>query len=263
VPEHGRFAIVTGSQGAHFALWQFKDKVTPTKDNDKTLKKPPTPFTWHELNVKDADAAVKFYKSALSWTTHDHPMGPEVYHMFALKGEKDAKKCFGGVGKLEGDAPPHWLIYIDVKNCDETVAKISEHGGKILKPAFDVPTVGRMATVADPQGAVFAVFQPAPKSEKMDDTSEGEKKRPSRGKGKKKEDKDDDEKPEKKEKKAPAKSRGKSKRKAAESVDDEESGDKDKKEKDDEANGDEGEDEDKPKKKKSGRARGKKAKTDD
>jgi len=277
VPEHGRFAIIADPEGAHFALWQMKEKVTPTKDNDKNLKKPPTPFCWGELNVKDSEAALKFYKPALGWASHDKAMGPgddaPKYHMFALKGERDVKKVFSGIGRLEGDARPHWLTYVEVKNADETVAKITELGGKIIKPAFDVPTVGRMSTVADPQGAVFAIFQPAPKSEKMDDSAaEGEKKRPSRGKGKKKEkdEDDEDEKPEKKEKKAkaPAKSRAKGKRKAAE-VDDEED-DKDKKddkEKDEQANGDKDKEGDKKKDKEEGdkkksRTRGKKAKTE-
>jgi len=276
VPNHGRFAIISDPEGARFALWQMNDKVTPTKDNDKNLKKPPTPFCWEELNVKDSEAALKFYKPALSWTSHDHAMGPgddaPKYHMFALKGERDPKKAFSGIGRLEGDAHPHWLTYVEVKNADETVAKISELGGKIIKPAFDVPTVGRMATVADPQGAVFAIIQSAPKPEKMDDTAEGEKKRPSRGKGKKKEkDEDEDEKPEKKEKKAkaPAKSRAKGKRKAAEA--DEEDGDEDKKddkEKEEQANGDDKDKESDKKKdkeegdKKKSRARGKKAKTE-
>ena len=51
-----------------------------------------------------------------------------------------------------------------VASCDETVEKAKSLGATLCAGPFDVPTVGRMAVLQDPQGAVFQVisyFPPA------------------------------------------------------------------------------------------------------
>jgi predicted enzyme related to lactoylglutathione lyase len=53
--------------------------------------------------------------------------------------------------------PPHWLNYIGTPDVDATVRQAVEFGGKVVTPAADVPRVGRMAVLQDPQGAMFAV----------------------------------------------------------------------------------------------------------
>jgi hypothetical protein len=58
------------------------------------------------------------------------------------------------------NTPPHWLAYFYVSNCDETAAKTNELGGKTLLAPLTIEKVGRMAILADPQGAVFAVIGP-------------------------------------------------------------------------------------------------------
>jgi uncharacterized protein len=60
---------------------------------------------------------------------------------------------------MEG-VPPHWNVYFNVADVDTSVAKIVDLGGASVAPAFDAPDVGRMAMVADPQGANFWVMAP-------------------------------------------------------------------------------------------------------
>lgn len=85
---HGFFTIHTDPEGAAFALWQMAGKtVTPTRDGDKNVTKPKTPFCWYELVGKNAEAQLKFYKPALNWGSIDQQMGPDMtYHMVCLKG---------------------------------------------------------------------------------------------------------------------------------------------------------------------------------
>jgi len=66
----------------------------------------------------------------------------------------------GGVmaPQMEG-IPPHWNVYFNVESADDTVARAQELGGNAVAPPFDVPGVGRMAVVADPQGAMFSLMQ--------------------------------------------------------------------------------------------------------
>ncbi len=118
-------------------------------------------FVWFELATTDQSAAKQFYSSLLGWQAEDSPMGPEmIYTMFRLNG-RDAAGSY--TMKAEDQAlgiPPNWLIYVSVDNADAAVASALEHGGSAMSPAFDVPNVGRMAVLQDPDGAVFAIFQP-------------------------------------------------------------------------------------------------------
>jgi predicted enzyme related to lactoylglutathione lyase len=60
--------------------------------------------------------------------------------------------------------PPHWLTYIETPNIDETVSHATALGARTYVPPKDIPTVGRFAVLADPQGAVFAIFAPLSQS---------------------------------------------------------------------------------------------------
>jgi predicted enzyme related to lactoylglutathione lyase len=86
------------------------------------------------------------------------------------------KNRAGGLMQLPEDdgsgTPPHWIIYIATDDVDETVGQTEKLGGKVLKPAADIPNVGRFAVLSDPQGAAFAAFTPAP-SESGDGVSPG------------------------------------------------------------------------------------------
>jgi predicted enzyme related to lactoylglutathione lyase len=58
--------------------------------------------------------------------------------------------------------PPQWGCYVTVDSLDATLSKCAALGGKTLVPAMDVPTVGRMAVIQDPQGATLSVMQYLP-----------------------------------------------------------------------------------------------------
>jgi predicted enzyme related to lactoylglutathione lyase len=71
-------------------------------------------------------------------------------------------------------APPHWMAHVQVANVDATVEKVKSLGGKIYNGPEDVPTVGRFAIVADPQGAAISVFTPEKPMERHDLGKPGE-----------------------------------------------------------------------------------------
>jgi predicted enzyme related to lactoylglutathione lyase len=56
------------------------------------------------------------------------------------------------------DPQSHWLAYVDVADTEVTATKAKELGGQVLHGPISIPTVGSFAVLADPQGAVFAVF---------------------------------------------------------------------------------------------------------
>jgi predicted enzyme related to lactoylglutathione lyase len=70
-------------------------------------------------------------------------------------------------------AGTYWQANVQVPNVDETVAQVKQLGGRVYV-AEDVPTVGRLAVIADPQGAVISVFTPATDMQSHDVTKHGE-----------------------------------------------------------------------------------------
>lgn len=112
-------------------------------------------FVWFDLMTTDPAAAQAFYKSVMGWGIQ---MWGESYPMLTV-----GDTAVGGINELPNDAraagaPPHWMAHIATPDVDATVARAEEMGATIMHPPTDIPSVGRFAVLADPQGAVFAVF---------------------------------------------------------------------------------------------------------
>ena len=117
-------------------------------------------FVWVELGTTDQAAAKSFYSSLFRWNTADMPMGPDDYYtMFRLE-ERDAAAAYTLRPERSGGAPPHWGLYISTASADQSAARATEAGGKVLAPPFDVFDAGRMAPVEDPTGAHFNLWEP-------------------------------------------------------------------------------------------------------
>ncbi|MBV9216396.1 MAG: VOC family protein [Acidobacteria bacterium] len=118
----------------------------------------PNTICWRELRTKDLDAAVRFYSEMFGWALDQSKLSPVPYKEITMDGT-----AAGGMMQIDENWPPgvpsHWASYVAVTSADETVAKIAEHGGSVRVPPFDAPGVGRMAMVADPSGADFAIIQ--------------------------------------------------------------------------------------------------------
>jgi hypothetical protein len=120
----------------------------------------PGSFCWIELATTDQAAAKNFYTSLFDWTVNDFPMGPgQSYSMFFLEGRNAGAAYTIDPQQMKG-VPPNWLLYVAVDNADESAAKATAAGGKIVAGPFDVMEFGRMAVIADPTGAHFAIWQP-------------------------------------------------------------------------------------------------------
>lgn len=120
-------------------------------------------FIWYELMSPDPDAAKDFYDAVVGWDVEPQPAGDMDYRMIRRSDGGNA----GGVLRITSEmvshgARPIWLGYLNVSDVDEAVASIEHGGGKTLMAPTDIPGVGRIAMVADPQGAPFYVMKPIP-----------------------------------------------------------------------------------------------------
>ncbi|NIJ67103.1 hypothetical protein FHR20_004081 [Sphingomonas leidyi] len=119
-------------------------------------------FIWYELVTGDSAKAKAFYDSVCGWNIDAQPApGGMDYRMInAADGQA------GGVMQLNADmiaggARPTWLGYLGVDDVDASVAAVVAAGGQVHLPAFDIPDVGRLAMVTDPQGVPFYVMRGA------------------------------------------------------------------------------------------------------
>jgi predicted enzyme related to lactoylglutathione lyase len=144
VTEAGRMAVLRDPVGARVHLWQPRSQAGAGRVND------PGCMVWNELASPDPGRAGSFYGELFGWTTDTDETG---YAIVQRDGERN-----GGIRPTQDDEPPHWLVYFTAASCDEATTTVREAGGQVMAGPIDV-TVGRIAIVADPQGAVFALFE--------------------------------------------------------------------------------------------------------
>ena len=116
-------------------------------------------FIWHELMTTDTEGARKFYREVTGLT-----VAPGDYQMLMA----DEQPVGGMVGPRaegpvwpSGGPEPHWISYIGVNDVDVAVQKAQELGGQVLLSPLEMPGVGKVAVLRDPQGAAFGIFDPA------------------------------------------------------------------------------------------------------
>jgi predicted enzyme related to lactoylglutathione lyase len=112
---------------------------------------------WYALMTSDMKAAESFYKTVVGWKTSPFEGAGQPYTMFNRSGDVSV----GGVKPAEEKAPPFWAMYIGVPKLEEAAAKIKRLGGKAHTEVIEVPNVGRMQMMMDPQGAAFYIYEPA------------------------------------------------------------------------------------------------------
>lgn len=110
-------------------------------------------FSWMEHKGSDKATAMKFYETVLDWNINEVPhQNGETYTTIQL-----GDRPLGGFVQNEEEVPM-WLPYITVDDVDKRVDLAWEQGGKIISPPADMPGVGRMAVLTDPQGVRFALI---------------------------------------------------------------------------------------------------------
>jgi uncharacterized protein len=80
--------------------------------------------------------------------------------MMQIGGKDAAAIATQPEAQREAGVPPLWNSYITVESADAAADRAQKLGGTVHAPAFDVMDVGRMAVIADPQGAFFMVWEP-------------------------------------------------------------------------------------------------------
>ncbi len=117
-------------------------------------------FFWYELMTSEYDAARAFYARVVGWTMKPFAAGRHPYTELEAEG-----RGVGGIMPIPPEAAqngmrPTWVGYVHVADIDKAVAEIRSAGGAVYREPDMIPTIGRFAVVADPQGGMFNILQP-------------------------------------------------------------------------------------------------------
>ncbi len=166
----GRMAVLEDPTGAIFSVWQPKrHQGTGIAGVDGTL-------CWADLSTPDPARASQFYSGLFGWKilAEDETKAlkeglrkPEsrAYDPSSYLHIKNGEAFIGGMpptAHRNPKIPPHWLAYFVVSDCDKSTDKAKQIGAAVHMAPMTMEKVGRWSILADPQGAVFSVFQPLP-----------------------------------------------------------------------------------------------------
>lgn len=147
IPGGARIAVLADPAGAVLALME-----APAAETGMVWGEPGG-VCWVECLSRDPDASCSFYEQLFGWESEE---GAGGYVVFSLDGER-----VGGLmvmpSTVPAEAPSSWLVYF-ATDVAVACARAGEMGGKVLEPVHDIAE-GRFAVLADPAGAVFAVFE--------------------------------------------------------------------------------------------------------
>ncbi|QBJ96186.1 VOC family protein [Rhodococcus sp. ABRD24] len=152
VGDAGRMAVLADPTGAEVSLWQARTHLGATLVNETGA------LIWNELITDKPDTALAFYRDVVGIGSTKMPMPDGDYTVLQV----DSDGVGGCLPPPRPDVLNHWHVYFCTEDTDATVDTAIAAGGALMADPFDMKTVGRMAVLADPQGAVFSVMQPEP-----------------------------------------------------------------------------------------------------
>jgi predicted enzyme related to lactoylglutathione lyase len=120
-------------------------------------------FVWNELMTNEIEGAQRFYRDTIGWSFEPMKMDWGTYWI-AKSGDKNVGGMFELTSPDFDGVPNSWMSYLAVDDVDARVAKAKKAGGKLMRPIFDVPDVGRIAILMQPDGAGIAWMTPKPKA---------------------------------------------------------------------------------------------------
>jgi len=119
-------------------------------------------FWWNELMTRNVEQAKAFYTATLGWSFDPMQMPDGGTYWIVMSGDTTVGGLFDISPSHYDGVPSAWFSYIAVDDVDACAATVSTAGGKVERPPFNVPGVGRIAIISDPSGAHVGLATPAP-----------------------------------------------------------------------------------------------------
>ena len=149
----GGMAVAADPGGAVFGLWQAQAHTGVGLANE------PACGNWNENISRAYDQNQAFYQAVFGYDYGD--MSGDGYHYAMLMVTAPRSAASAKPGARPRGAPAHWATYFGAADTDAAARSASSAGGRVIQPPRDSP-YGRIAVVADDQGAIFSLISPPP-----------------------------------------------------------------------------------------------------
>ncbi|MEU6231519.1 VOC family protein [Kitasatospora sp. NPDC047058] len=151
VGDFGTMVLARDPGGVAFGVWQADAHEGFEKQGATGA------YTWAEVLTREPGKADAFFPAVFPYSTQKMETDEVDYKIFRAGGQPVLGRMGMGPEDLPPEAPSYLSVYFAVDDCDATVAKVAERGGKLYFGPMDSP-FGRFAAVGDPQGAAFGVI---------------------------------------------------------------------------------------------------------
>jgi predicted enzyme related to lactoylglutathione lyase len=152
MPDLGREAVFADPQGAVFAVLASSSGDPP---DDLAA---PGEWIWSSLITSDPDNAAAFYQTLFDYEVFDLPPEEGADHLM-LASDSYARASINPLPAGKPGAHPYWLNYVRVDDAAKTAAQAVALGGRVLVQPWVDRHGGKVAVVADPQGAPFGLLE--------------------------------------------------------------------------------------------------------
>ena len=155
---NNQWAVLLDPNGTAFGIVPVVPaEAVPSADGDATRV---GRISWLDLTVSDASATRDFYRQVIDWSVQDVEMedGSDRYADYKMFG--DDGNPAAGVRHARGvnlGLPPMWMIHLPVGDLAESVRRVREEGGKIMKTTRGNAEEDACAVVQDLVGACLAL----------------------------------------------------------------------------------------------------------
>ncbi|MDI5965936.1 VOC family protein [Streptomyces sp. SL13] len=154
--EAGRMVIAADPSGASFGVWQ------PKGHTGVGVTGVPGTLAWNELVTREADVTA-FYGAAFGFEADapvpaDDGSGSPAQDVTLRLGGRPVAGLHAVGAALPRARGARWTTWFEVADTDAAVERAGALGGRVLRAAHEVKR-GRIAELADPQGAAFTVVR--------------------------------------------------------------------------------------------------------
>jgi len=162
--EDGRsqWAVLLDPNGAAFGIVPVLPReAIPRVDGSAGPDAPVGAIRWLDLTVPDAARACDFYRQVVGWSAEVVAMDDdgERYNDYTMLGG-DGKPA-AGICHARGEnagLPPVWMLYLPVGDLAESLRRVEEEGGRVVKAVPDEDGAHAYAVIQDPVGAYLALM---------------------------------------------------------------------------------------------------------
>lgn len=158
------WAVLSDPNGAAFGLIPVvpEDHFPPASNETSEKEEKVGRIAWIDLTVANAKETCDFYRQVVGWSVENVAMQDDEgdYVDFTMLNEDGSASA--GICHARGanaDLPPVWMLYLPVGDLAESLRRVEEEGGKVLKSVRDDDGKSVYAAIQDPVGVYLALIQ--------------------------------------------------------------------------------------------------------